>query len=39
MAANNALPNIPAVRITKSNNEVLKDLGLLAELAGTWHGR
>jgi hypothetical protein len=39
MAANNALPNIPAVRISKSNNEVLKDLGLLAELAGTWHGR
>ena len=39
MAANNALPNIPAVRITKSNNEVLKDLGLLAELAGTWHGK
>ncbi|MGB8583745.1 MAG: heme-binding protein [Candidatus Sulfotelmatobacter sp.] len=39
MAANDALPNIPAVRFTKSNNEVLKDLGLLAELAGTWHGK
>jgi len=39
MAANNPSPYIPSIRITKSNDEVLKDLGLLAELAGTWHGK
>jgi hypothetical protein len=29
---------IPSVRIAPDNNTVLKDLGLLGELAGTWHG-
>jgi hypothetical protein len=32
-------PNkIPSVRISPDNETVLKNLGLLAELAGTWHG-
>jgi len=39
MAANNALPSPPSIRITKSNIDVLKDLGFIAELAGTWHGK
>jgi hypothetical protein len=30
---------IPSIRISKPADEVLKDLGLLAELAGTWHGK
>ena len=30
---------IPSIRITKSNPEVAKELGLLSELAGTWHGK
>lgn len=33
------MPNIPSIRIAKPNDEVLKDLGLLTELAGTWHGK
>ena len=43
--AGNPLPNprartgIPSVRIAKTNAEVLQDLGLLAEFAGTWHGK
>lgn len=39
MAANDPLPSPPSIRITKSNIDVLKDLGFIAELAGTWHGR
>ncbi|MGB8064461.1 MAG: heme-binding protein [Candidatus Sulfotelmatobacter sp.] len=39
MAANNALPSPPSVRVTKSNTEVLTDLGFISELAGTWHGK
>jgi hypothetical protein len=39
MAANNSLPSPPSIRITKSNIDVLKDLGFIAELAGTWHGK
>jgi hypothetical protein len=39
MAANNPLPSPPSIRITKSNIDVLKDLGFIAELAGTWHGK
>ena len=31
--------DVPSVRISKSNTEVLTDLGFLSELAGTWHGR
>jgi hypothetical protein len=30
---------IPSVRIAQSNTDVLKQLGFLAELAGTWHGK
>jgi hypothetical protein len=29
---------IPSVRIAPDNSTVLQDLGLLGELAGTWHG-
>jgi hypothetical protein len=29
---------IPSVRISPDNDEVFKNLGLLRELAGTWHG-
>jgi hypothetical protein len=32
-------PRIPSTRITKSNETVLDQLGFLAELAGTWHGK
>ena len=32
------MSNIPSIRIAASNQEVSQDLGLLAELAGTWHG-
>jgi hypothetical protein len=32
------MSNIPSIRIATSNQEVSQDLGLLAELAGTWHG-
>jgi hypothetical protein len=32
------MPNVPSVRLATSNEEVSKDLGLLADLAGTWHG-
>lgn len=39
MAANNSIPSPPSIRITKSNIDVLKDLGFIAELAGTWHGK
>jgi hypothetical protein len=30
---------IPSIRLAKPNQEVATDLGLLAELAGTWHGK
>jgi hypothetical protein len=30
---------IPSVRIAQSSTDVLKQLGFLAELAGTWHGK
>jgi hypothetical protein len=30
---------IPSVRIAPDNQTVLQNLGLLADLAGTWHGR
>lgn len=30
---------IPSIRITKSNEEILADLGLLSQLAGTWQGK
>src|ERR1700684_4095646 len=30
---------IPSVRISPDNSTVLKNLGLLAELAGNWHGK
>jgi hypothetical protein len=30
---------IPSVRISPSNDDISKDLGFLAELAGTWHGK
>jgi hypothetical protein len=33
-----AHPAIPSVRISPDNQTVLQDLGLLAELAGNWHG-
>jgi hypothetical protein len=32
------MSNIPSVRLATSNQEVSQDLGLLADLAGTWHG-
>jgi hypothetical protein len=32
------MSNIPSVRLATPNEEVLSDLGLLADLAGTWHG-
>lgn len=32
------MPNIPSIRLATPNEEVLADLGLLADLAGTWHG-
>jgi hypothetical protein len=32
------MSNIPSVRLATPNEEVLTDLGLLADLAGTWHG-
>jgi hypothetical protein len=32
-------PRIPSVRISPDNKAVLQNLGLLAELAGNWHGR
>jgi hypothetical protein len=35
---NAAHPRIPSVRISPDNAEVLQNLGLLAELAGNWHG-
>jgi hypothetical protein len=34
-----AASSIPSVRVSKPNAEVSADLGLLAELAGTWHGK
>lgn len=33
------MSNIPSVRLATPNEEVLTSLGLLAELAGTWHGK
>jgi hypothetical protein len=33
------MSNIPTVRLATTNDEVSKDLGLLADLAGTWHGK
>jgi hypothetical protein len=33
------MASIPSVRLGKGNDEVSKDLGLLADLAGTWHGK
>jgi hypothetical protein len=33
------LQRIPSVRISDSNDKVIQDLGPLAELAGTWHGK
>ncbi|MGO8986748.1 MAG: heme-binding protein [Terriglobales bacterium] len=33
------MSNIPSVRLATSNDEVFHDLGLLADLAGTWHGK
>src|SRR5271170_17895 len=33
------MSTIPSIRIAKPNDEVAKDLGLLTELAGTWHGK
>lgn len=33
-----AHPRIPSVRISPDNATVLQNLGLLAELAGNWHG-
>jgi hypothetical protein len=30
---------IPNTRLVPTNDQVLKNLGLLAELAGTWHGK
>jgi hypothetical protein len=33
------MSNIPSVRLATPNEEVLSDLGLLADLAGTWHGK
>jgi hypothetical protein len=38
MSNRNPEMRIPSVRISPSNDEVLSDLGLLADLAGTWHG-
>jgi hypothetical protein len=35
----NLMTNIPSVRIATPGREVLESLGLLAELAGTWHGK
>jgi hypothetical protein len=35
---NAAHPRIPSVRISPDNATVLQNLGLLAELAGNWHG-
>jgi hypothetical protein len=32
------MTNIPSVRLATPNEEVLSDLGPLADLAGTWHG-
>jgi hypothetical protein len=34
-----ARPRIPSVRISPDNETVLKNLGLLADLAGNWHGK
>jgi hypothetical protein len=31
-------PQIPSVRVSPDNETILKDLGLLAELAGNWQG-
>ncbi|MGA3039721.1 MAG: heme-binding protein [Bryobacteraceae bacterium] len=45
MSTSNPAPNGPAgpiypsVRISPANDAISKDLGLLAELAGTWHGK
>jgi hypothetical protein len=36
MPVNNA---IPSVRISPANHDISKELGFLAELAGTWHGK
>ena len=33
-----ARPPIPSVRVSPDNATVLANLGLLAELAGNWHG-
>ena len=33
------MTNIPSVRLSTPNSEVAQSLGLLAELAGTWHGK
>jgi hypothetical protein len=33
------MPNIPSVRISPDNATVLQNLGLLADLAGSWHGQ
>ena len=30
---------IPSGRISPANNDISKELGFLAELAGTWHGK
>jgi len=30
---------IPSVRISPANDDISKELGFLAELAGTWHGK
>ncbi len=32
------MSNIPSVRLATTNDEVSKELGLLADLTGTWHG-
>jgi hypothetical protein len=32
------MSSIPSVRLGKTNDEVSKDLGLLTDIAGTWHG-
>lgn len=34
-----ARPRIPSVRISPDNETVLQNLGLLADLAGNWHGK
>jgi hypothetical protein len=36
MSTNNA---VPSVRVSPANDEISKELGFIAELAGTWHGK